>query len=103
MPIVSNFPSGVLVDNTLSVSGKAADAAIVGSRLSAIDLEVGDLDDLETTDKSSLVAAINEANQNGGSSAQMSTLTLELGGVTYTYNGSADVTITIADADTSLY
>ena len=36
------------------------------SRMNAIDEDIGDLGDLETTDKSSLVGAINEAAQSGG-------------------------------------
>ena len=43
MPIISNFPGGAAVDTTLSVSGKAADAATVGSRLSAINTEISAL------------------------------------------------------------
>lgn len=36
------------------------------SRMNSIDEDIGDLGDLETTDKSSLVGAINEAAQSGG-------------------------------------
>ena len=48
-----------LIDPTLTESDHAADAKAVGDA-------IGDLSDLETTDKTNLVAAINEANQNGG-------------------------------------
>lgn len=49
-----------LIDPTLTLSDHAADAKAVGDA-------IGDLDDLETTDKTNLVAAINEAAQSGGS------------------------------------
>ena len=50
---------GINTDTTLSVSGMAADSKAVGD-------VVGDLANLDTEDKSNLVAAINEAAQSGG-------------------------------------
>lgn len=44
----------IILDTTLTQAGVAADAAAVGTIL-------GDLDDLDMSDKSSLVSAINEA------------------------------------------
>lgn len=57
------------VDDTLSVTGAAADAKTTGDALDELNGRLGDLSDLETTDKSSIVAAINEAAQSGGSSS----------------------------------
>lgn len=54
------------VDSTLTQSGKAADAAEVGNRLSTLSEKIGNLENLGTADKSNLVAAINEAAQSGG-------------------------------------
>lgn len=55
------------VDNALTVDGGIADAKKVGDELSDIKADLGDLSQLETTDKSNLVAAINEAAQSDGS------------------------------------
>ena len=44
MPIISNFPGGAAVDTTLAVSGKAADAATVGNRLSTINSTISAID-----------------------------------------------------------
>ena len=38
----------------------------LGGELASLKADIGDLDELETTDKSSLVEAINEAAQSGG-------------------------------------
>ena len=62
----------IVTDATLSLSGVAADAKAVGD-------EIGDLSDLDTEDKSNLVAAINEAAQSGGGG----------GGTPYTSNPEA--------------
>ena len=64
----------VEVDTTLTVSGKAADAKKAGDKISAVDTKVGNLSDLETTDKSSIVDAINEARGTGGGGGSLSTL-----------------------------
>ena len=64
----------VEVDTTLTVSGKAADAKKAGDRISAVDTKVGNLSDLETTDKSSIVDAINEARGTGGGGGSLATL-----------------------------
>ena len=50
---------GVNTDGTLSVEGMPADAKAVGAL-------IGDIDDLETVDKTDLVSAINEASKSGG-------------------------------------
>lgn len=50
---------GVNTDDTLSVEGMPADAKAVGAL-------IGDIDDLETIDKTDLVSAINEASKSGG-------------------------------------
>ena len=54
------------IDSGLNTAGKAADAKATGDAISEINESLGDLEDLETTDKSSIVAAINEAAQTGG-------------------------------------
>ena len=69
------------VDDTLTQSGQAADAAAVGDRLSALSEKIGNLENLGTADKSNLVAAINEAAQSGG------------GGWTVTDDGNGNVVI----------
>ena len=58
---------GVVIDDTLTQTGAAADAAETGRQIGLLKADLGDLSDLETTDKSSIVAAINEAAQSGGS------------------------------------
>ncbi len=40
MPIISNFPGGASLDTTLSLSGKAADAAAVGTSLSSVNARI---------------------------------------------------------------
>lgn len=57
---------GIVTDKTLTVDGGIADAKKTGDEISAIKADLGDLDDLDTTNKSSIVAAINEAAQSGG-------------------------------------
>jgi len=65
------------ISNDLMTAGKAADAKATGDALSALEdavteetdklqADFGDLGDLNTTDKSSIVAAINEVAQTGG-------------------------------------
>ena len=51
-------------DDLESVQGDISD---LQGDVADVKSDLGDLEDLETTDKSSLVAAINEANQHGGS------------------------------------
>ena len=55
-----------VIDPTLSVSGEAADAKATGDAISSLQSAMGDLTDLTTEDKSTLVAAINEAALTGG-------------------------------------
>lgn len=62
----------VETDDTLLVEGQAADSKATGDAISAVDTKVGSLSSLETEDKSSIVAAINEAAQSGGSGTGMS-------------------------------
>ena len=68
----------VVIDNTLTQTGQAADAKKTGDEISAIKADLGDLSDLETTDKSSIVAAINEAAQSGGGSGGVSSTAINL-------------------------
>ena len=60
--------SAVVVDDTLTIQGAAADAKKTGDELTSLKEDIGDLSELETADKSDLVSAINEAAQSGGSS-----------------------------------
>ena len=50
----------VVVDNTLTVSGAAADSKTVGDSIDGISSSLGNLSNLDTTTKTSLVGAINE-------------------------------------------
>ena len=68
--------------------------------------EIGDLADLTTAEKGTLVAAINEAAKSGGIESMddiptalknPNALTIKIGGTTVTYDGSAAKTVTIAD------
>lgn len=98
----AKFASGV-IDNTLVTPGAAADAKKTGDEIAALNeslddvkADLGDLDGLETEDKSSIVAAINEAAQTGGSG----------GAVTYdipklTIYG--DISASSKDAETKAY
>lgn len=52
--------AGVEADTVIGAPG------VVGDRLSALSEKIGNLENLVTTDKSNLVAAINEAAQSGG-------------------------------------
>lgn len=54
-------PTTPVVDKALTVDGAAADAKVTGDRLVALENSVGDLSELQTTNKSDLVSAINEA------------------------------------------
>lgn len=58
--------SGVKLDETLTRSGYAAEAKAVGQAVDGVSAMVGDLSRLNTTDKSSLVNAINEILAAGG-------------------------------------
>ena len=85
------------VSTDLTASGKAAEAAKVGAELATLGdqldtntedidklkADLGALDDLETTAKSSIVAAINEANANGGSDVSVVDRKLIIDGVEY--------------------
>lgn len=64
----TTYTIAVDTDTTLAVSGKPADAKATGDR-------TGNLSNLITTDKSNLVAAINEAAASGGG-LDLSDLTL---------------------------
>lgn len=56
-------------DRAISVSQATQIAQATKRQLTELNGRLGDLSDLETTDKSSIVAAINEAAQSGGSSS----------------------------------
>ena len=58
--------AGIAIDSTLTKAGQAADAKAAGDRLAALSEAIGDLSGLNTGDKSSLVAAINEVLASGG-------------------------------------
>ena len=58
--------AGIAIDSTLTRAGQAADAKAAGDRLAALSEAIGDLSGLNTGDKSSLVAAINEVLASGG-------------------------------------
>lgn len=64
---ISGIPSQG-TDTTLSISGRAADAKVTGDEVADLKNTIGDLGDLETTTKTDIVAAINEANQHGSGS-----------------------------------
>lgn len=61
------------VDDTLAVTGAAADAKKVGDEISDIKEDLGDLANLETEDKSSLVAAVNVAHSEAVAAAKTAT------------------------------
>ena len=64
----------VVNDVTTGGTGKALSAEMgkdLGTEVSQLAQEVGDLADLQTTDKSSIVAAINEAAQTGGGGSNL--------------------------------
>lgn len=55
--------------NIVRINGKAVKDLAAAADIAVINAEIGNLSDLDTTDKSSLVAAINEAAQSGGGGA----------------------------------
>ena len=55
----------VVIDDTLAIEGAAADSAAAGEAIAALETDIGDLDALETTAKTDLVSAINEAAKSG--------------------------------------
>ena len=59
-------------DSTLSVSGKIAPADVVGEKLTELDKELGNLDNLNTNTKDSVVLAINEINEKVNSDVALS-------------------------------
>lgn len=61
---MADLPEQIQVDASLTQSGQAADAAVVGQRLGELSEQIGDLSYLTTTEKSNLVLAINESVQN---------------------------------------
>lgn len=73
---LDNKPS---VDATLSVTGAAADAKKTGDEINDLKSAIGDLADLETENKSSIVAAINDVtNAGGGISGAAKTFLIEI-------------------------
>lgn len=68
---INELKTATETDDTLSTAGKAADAKVVGDT-------IGDLADLETVQKSSIVEAINETLENAGSSISVTGTTLEI-------------------------
>ena len=68
--------SGVKLDDTLTRSGYAAEAKAVGRAVDRVSAMVGDLSRLNTTDRSSLVKAVNEILAAGGSSDSSQNVTL---------------------------
>lgn len=64
---VTPVGSAVVVDDSLTVQGAAADAKKTGDEISSVKDGLGDISSLETEDKSSLVNAINEIFEGGGS------------------------------------
>lgn len=59
--------SSVTVDSAMSsTSTNPVQNKVINTEITTLKSDLGDLDDLETTDKSSIVAAINEAAQSGG-------------------------------------
>lgn len=60
-------PTTPVVDASLTVQGAAADAKKTGDEISDLKSQIGSLANLETSVKTDLVSAINEANQHGGS------------------------------------
>lgn len=88
--------TGVVIDQSLSVQGAAADAKKTGDEISDLKSAIGDLSELETTDKTDLVSAINEAMESGGG--------LDLSDLTMTAVQSQTEgfsTLTLSDGETS--
>ena len=59
--------SAINTDSTLSIAGMAADAKATGDEISDLKSDLGDLSELETEDKTSIVNALNEARGSSGS------------------------------------
>lgn len=74
--------------NIVRINGKAVKDLAAAADIATINTEIGNLADLDTTDKSSLVAAINEAAQSGGGGAVDD---VKVNGNTVVTNGVANV------------
>ena len=85
--------SAINTDSTLSIAGMAADAKATGDEISDLKSDLGDLSELDTTDKSSIVNAINEVagSSGGGSIATLSDVQLSnlSNGQALTYDSNA--------------
>lgn len=75
------------------------DAVVLRPDLSAIQRQIGDLADLTTTAKDTLVAAINEAARSGGGGSGSMDLRVENGYIQYSTDGGGTWTNLIAVAD----
>ena len=104
---ITNFPSSLPADggNADTVDGKhasdfaaATDMTIAQSDISDLQTKVGDLSGLNTVDKSSLVAAINEVLASGGGAGSMD-LRVAGGYVQYSRDGGMTWTNLIAMED----
>lgn len=81
----------IVIDDTLAVTGAAADAKATGDAIDNMESKIGDLSDLITTDKTSAVDAINEVkndvniiNDNLGTYAQINWTSISVPTSTYT-------------------
>ena len=70
--------------------------------LGTVQDRIGDLDELKTEDKSSLVAAVNEVQETGGGGGTSDHSLTFTGAVTGSYNGSAPLTVDIPAIDSTL-